>query len=119
MSSPLLTLQQVNEKIRKALQRFRPELQHCAAILPGELSTLRAELLRARKSLENAIAEPGNEKALSQEVREYRVNLEKLKHVLPDLQMRLMAERTRLQNAQVHISAAAAWAGASKRTLRK
>jgi len=124
MSSPLLILRQVNESVRNALLRFRPELQHCSAIPPGEFSSLLAELLRARKFLSGlntnscpASTEPDEAAALADEMREYHANLEKLKHILPDVQIRLLAEKSRLQRAQSHVIAASAWAGASKKTL--
>jgi hypothetical protein len=125
MSSPLLTLREVNENVRAALLRFRPELQQCSAISASEFTNLRAELLRASECLlhldtnrSHFRAEP-EEAALSQEIHEYRANLEKLKHLLPDLQMRLLAERARLGRAQVHLAAADAWAGVSEKTLQK
>jgi hypothetical protein len=51
------------------------------------------------------------------EALEYRSNLEKLKHFLPELHGSLLAERARLETAQTHVAAAAAWAQASKKTL--
>jgi len=127
MSSPLPTLRQVNEKVRNALLRFQPELQRCSSILPGELLSLRAALLRARaclhevdaNSFPDSFAARENATALAEEVRQYRANLEKLQHILPDLHLRLLAERVRLRKAQRHIAAAAAWAGANKKTLPK
>jgi hypothetical protein len=122
MPSRLLTLRQVNEKLRNALQRFRPELHQCSSILPGELSSVRGELLRVRechREGNGSSPDPETAAALAREMREYRTNLERLEHILPDVQMRLLAERTRLRNAQVHIDAADAWAGANKETLQK
>ena len=53
--------------------------------------------------------------SIAKEALEYRSNLEKLKHFLPDLQGRLLAERARLETARNHVAAAAAWARASKK----
>ena len=55
--------------------------------------------------------------ALEKESLEYRSNLEKLKQFLPDLHGRLLAEKARLENAQLHVGAAAAWVRASKKIL--
>jgi superfamily I DNA and/or RNA helicase len=55
--------------------------------------------------------------ALEKEALEYRSNLEKLKHFLPDLQVRLLAEKLRLESARTHVASAAAWARANKKTL--
>lgn len=126
MSSPLLTLRQVNGKFRNAFLRFQPELQHCSAIAPDEFSGLRAELSRARnclRELEGVPVPPGQlqevRDALADEMCQYRSNLEKLKHILPSVQLRLLVERSRLQQAQSHVVAATAWAGANKKSLRK
>ena len=122
MSSPLLTLRHVNGEVRRALQRFRPELRHCSGIAPGEFSALRAELSCARQCLHEAkspMEAPEDVTAFAREVSEYRANLEKLKHILPDVQMRLLVETARLRKVQLHLAAADAWAGASKKALYK
>jgi hypothetical protein len=50
---------------------------------------------------------------LQNESLEYRSNLEQLKLLLPDFQVRLLAEKSRLEEAKSHLALAAAWAGAS------
>jgi hypothetical protein len=55
---------------------------------------------------------------LKNESLQYRGNLEQLKHLLHDLQGRLLVEKVRLESATNHIAAAAAWAGTSTKTLR-
>jgi len=128
-SDALTTLRQVNDNLRLALQRFRPEQTRCSAIAPGELSGLLAQLLRGGECLRNltphsAVVSPMDRPArdqgvaaLEQETRAYRNNLEKLRSSLPDLHARLLAERSRLANARTHLAAVAAWARASKKTL--
>jgi predicted amidohydrolase len=54
---------------------------------------------------------------LKNESLEYRSNLEQLKQLLPDFQVRLLAEKSRLEVAKSHVAAAAAWAGASTTTF--
>jgi hypothetical protein len=114
---PLATLRQVNDNVRSALLRLRPEQKHCSTIRPQDFSDMLGELVRAADCLRNLPAnlEAGSE--LEKEIAEYRSNLEKLKQFLPDLHGRLLAERARLQSMRAHVAAAAAWAGASKRTL--
>ena len=128
-SDALTILRQVNDNLRLALKRFRPEQKRCSAIAPGELSGLLAELLRGGECIRNLAAHsavilpmdrPARDQeaaTLEQEMREYRNNLEKLRSFLPDLHARLLAEKARLENAQTHLAAVAAWARASKRTL--
>jgi hypothetical protein len=124
MAAPLATLRQINQNVRSALVRFQPETQRCSAIAPRELSDLLAELIRARQCLETGKRPMAAEtldyrNEFAAQVREYRINLEKLKHILPDFQSRLLTEKARLQKAQLHAAAAAAWAGASEKTLLK
>jgi len=128
-SDALTILRQVNDNLRLSLQRFRPEQKRCSAIAPGELSGLLAELLRGGECIRNLAAQsavilpmdrPARDQeaaSLEQETRGYRNNLEKLSSFLPDLHARLLAEKARLENAQTHLAAVAAWARASKRTL--
>jgi len=48
---------------------------------------------------------------------DYRRNLELLKQFLPGLHVRLLAEKARLEAARLQVSAAAAWARVSAKTL--
>ncbi len=124
-SDALLTLRQVNDRLRAALARFRPEQTLSSKITAGDLSGVLAELLRARECLRNLLSQdtpstPATAQetaALAEETRTYRANLEKLKRFLPDLHTRLLAERARLEAAQTHVAAASAWARASGKTL--
>ncbi|MGA9356380.1 MAG: hypothetical protein WBV46_22020 [Terriglobales bacterium] len=59
----------------------------------------------------------GAQKVIEKEALEYRGHLENLKRFLPDLHLRLLAERARLEMARCQLSAAASWAGARKKTL--
>jgi hypothetical protein len=108
------TLRQVNENLRSALIRFRPERKHCSTIKPQDFSDLLTQLLRAAECLRRKPAYSEEslaiEAALEKESHEYRSNLQKLKRFLPDLHLRLLAEKSRLETARAHVSAAAAWA---------
>ncbi|MFZ0799240.1 MAG: hypothetical protein WCA13_04335 [Terriglobales bacterium] len=113
------TLRQVNENLRSALLRFRPERKHCSNIRPGDFSNILSQLQRAAECLRDL--SPHSETAVTiafeKESLEYRRNLEKLKHSLPDLHARLLAEKSRLEIARNHVAAAAAWARASREAL--
>ena len=108
------TLRQVNENLRSALLNLRPEKKHCSTIQPQDFSDILTQLFRAAESLRQSPANAQTAAALNQESLEYRRNLEKLKQFLPDLQIRLLAERSRLETARSHAAAAAAWAQARK-----
>jgi hypothetical protein len=113
----LETLRQVNDNLRSALIRLRPERKHCSTIRPQDFSDLLSQLLRAAECLRRLPAHSEAAVALEKESLEYRSNLEKLKHFLPDVHGRLLAEKSRLETAKNHVAAATAWARASKKTL--
>src|SRR3954451_10371572 len=97
----LATLRAVSKNLKSALVRFRPEQQHCSAIKPHELSDLRGAILQAADCLRGispqAVPEFKNESL------EYRNNLEQLQQLLPDFQIRLLAEKSRLGVAKSHV----------------
>ena len=118
----LETLRQINETLRSALVLFRPERTHCSRLQPPDFSGLLSQLLQAAECLRRRSEHidpilPEAAAALKKESLEYRSNLEKLKHFLPDLQVRLLAEKSRLESARTHLSAKAAWAKANQQTL--
>jgi hypothetical protein len=109
-------LRRTNCKLRSAVERFRPERNHCLTITPADLLNLVCELVQASECLRN-LGRPPEGSELERESSEYASNLQKLKDILPDFHARLQAERSRLLAAQKHVEAAAAWAGASTKTL--
>jgi hypothetical protein len=111
------TLRQVNANLRSALVRFRPERKHCSTIRPQDFSDLLSEILRAAECFRRLSPHSEAKLVLEKEVSEYRSNLEKLGHFLPDLHGRLLAEKSRLDAAKTHLAAATAWAQTSKKTL--
>lgn len=123
----LETLRRVNGNLRSAIGRLRPERRHCSTLQPQDLAELMSHVLQATECLRNIHPHsPGPTKledhlvereVIEKEVLEYRRHLEDLKHFLPDLQVRLLAERARLETARAHLSAASAWAGARRETL--
>jgi hypothetical protein len=113
----LESLRQVNDNLRSALLRLRPERKYCLTIKPQDFSDILSQLLRAAECLRHPPTHSGAAAALEKESLEYRRNLEKLKHSLPDVHVRLLAEKSRLETARTHVAAAAAWARARKKTL--
>lgn len=131
------TLRQINSALRSALLRLRPERKLCSAITPQDFSDLVRQLKRARECLrlfpshatvapaiekeaiekETMVREKIEEEAFEKEIFEYRENLQQLKRSLPDVQLRLLAERSRLQTARTHAAAAAEWERSRKQTL--
>jgi hypothetical protein len=126
-SSSASSLQQINVRLRSALTRLRPEQRHCSSLRAQDFSDLLKDLLRAAECLQHKpsgksepdVASPVTSDATSfeEEARAYHLNLEKLNRFLPDLHTRLLAEKSRLENALAHAAAASAWAQANKPTL--
>jgi hypothetical protein len=107
-------LRQVNRNLRSALLRLRPERRHCSGIKPQDFSDLLSQLLRASECLQRSRAGGEPAAAFDDELLDYRRNLKALKRFLPDLHVRLLAEKSRLETARSHVAAAAAWAQAGK-----
>ncbi len=113
----LQTLRQVNETLRSALHRLRPEHTHCSAIQPRDFADLLNDIVQAADCLQRQPAPLDADPAIQQESLEYRSNLEKLQGFLPELHRNLLAEKSRLETAKAHVAAATTWARASSRTL--
>ena len=113
----LATLCEVNGKLASALLRLSPEHTHCSAIRPQDFSDLLSEILRAAQCLQCLPANSEVSAALEQQSLEYRSNLERLQHLLPELHRNLLAEKSRLENAQTNLTSAAAWARTSQKTF--
>jgi hypothetical protein len=113
----LETLRRVNDNLRSALFHLRPERKHCSTVRPQDFSYILSQLLTAAECLRHPPVRSEDVAALELEALEYRGNLEKLKHFLPDLHLRLLAEKARIETARAHVAAAATWARASEKTL--
>jgi hypothetical protein len=113
----LETLRQVNGNLRSALVRLGPERRHCSTVKPQDFSDILGKLRQASECLRRLPPHFQAAAALEKESLEYRSNLEKLSHFLPDVHIRLLAERSRLETARNHLAAAASWDRASKKTL--
>jgi hypothetical protein len=112
----LATLRQVNKTLRSALVRLRPERQTCSSIQPNDLADIHVQLAQATECLRPEQANRESS-AFAEEKLAYRRNLEELKQFLPSLQVRLMAEKSRLEDAKNRVAAADAWAQARSKSL--
>ena len=116
-ANALATLRQVNEHLRSTLIHLHPEQTHCSAVRPQDFSDLLGHLLLASECLRRRLHDSEPNAMFENEALEYRSNLEKLQSFLPDLHGRLLAEKSRLNTAQNHVAATAAWATANQKTL--
>ena len=116
-SSTLAVLQQANTSLRSALLRFRSEQEHCSSITAEDFSSLLSKIVHAADCVQHQPAPPEAAEAVERATLEYRINLEKLRDILPELQGNLLAEKSRLETAQAHIASAAAWARGSTTSL--
>lgn len=108
------TLREVNASLRSALVRLRPEIKHCSTLKPQDFSDILSQVRRASECLQRLPPHSEAAAAVEKEALEYRSNLEKLKQRLPDMHIRLLAEKSRLETARDHLAAATSWDRASK-----
>lgn len=114
----LETLQQVNDYLRSALLRLRPEQETESSVMrPQECSNILGQLQRAAESLRRPPAGPEAARAFEKESLDYLRNLETLKDFLPGVHERLRAEKAHLEAARNHVATAAAWSRASRETV--
>jgi hypothetical protein len=111
----LEALRQVNACLRAALTRMQPEQNHCSAITPQDFSDLRGHIQRGA----DCVSGLGRDAtpASQTEATAYRSHLENLQQFLPDLQGRMLAERSRLEAARDQVTATTAWVRASQKTI--
>jgi predicted component of type VI protein secretion system len=111
------SLRSANRNLRTGLARLLPESNASPSLDPQDLSGLLTELLRAADCVRSIppgfVADTELEEAIS----EYRNTVEQLAQILPRVHGRLLTEKARLEIAQAHVTAAAAWAQASTKTL--
>jgi hypothetical protein len=110
-------LQRANAGLAAAILRFQPERTSAMAITPEEVAALRKEIRCAANCLRELPRVAHKDPALEKHLSLFRGNLEQLKQVLPALQARLVAEQTRLSEAQTQFYAANAWVQANRKTL--
>ena len=110
------TLRLTNGRVRELTRRIQSGARGPRARHEDFVSLLdevtRAAVWLARVPTEDSDAE------WAKEVSDYRSTLEQLRQVLPEIQSRLLAERIRLEANHKHLSAATAWAHASKSTIK-
>jgi hypothetical protein len=104
--------------INQSLQGFLENLSSVNSELPvgpDQVAELLSAVLQVGEWLPTASAE--ERQFLESQVAEYRRNLERLRGVLPLLELRLQSERARLESQRAHLQAAVEWATASKQSL--
>jgi hypothetical protein len=113
----LTTLRHVNDSLRLAMLRLRSEQTSCSIITAQDFAELLSEILSAAECLRLQPIHSDTPELVRQAALNYRGYLEKLRDFLPELHSNLLAEKSRLEAAQAHVSAAAAWARSSTKTL--
>jgi hypothetical protein len=87
-------------------------------VTPEHMSLLLSELLRAGAELRsNPLPDKGNDPDLDQQLETYRLNVERLRELLPSIHSHLLAERSRLATQRARVRAVTEWATASRQTL--
>jgi hypothetical protein len=111
------TLRVANASLRAGLTRLQLEQNASAPLRPEDLSSLLTKLLRNADCLRSMPADSAPDAELEKAISEYRSTLEQLAHILPRVHGQLLTEKARLEIARAHVTATAAWAQASKKTL--
>jgi hypothetical protein len=111
------SLRLANDNLSAGLARLQPESNAPWLLKPEDLSGLLAVVLRAARCRRSLASDAFPSAELEKEIGDYRYNMEELAKVLPSVLGRLLAEKARLQNAHAQLTAAGAWARASKNTL--
>jgi hypothetical protein len=82
---------------------------------PRQMAGMLAELMRAGQCLRELPSE--KDPTLEMEVNQYRKNVERLRDLLPSIQVALLRERARLEQERARVQSAAEWARRSRQTL--
>ena len=83
---------------------------------PQQISVLLSGLMRAGERLRDLPSK--RDRKLEDEISAYRNEVERLRSCLPAIQASLLAERARLEHDRERLNGAAAWARASRQTLK-
>ncbi len=116
-ANALATFRLVNENLRLVLVRLRPEQTQCSSIRARDFSNILAQLQRGAECLRRPPSASPEDADFEAQALAFRAQLEQLKRILPDLQIRLLAEKTRLEAARHRLASTANWAEARKNTL--
>lgn len=115
------TLHETNVRLRVWLDCLIPDPAKAnagaapRAATPQQMSGLLSELMRAGQWLRDVPSD--RDRALEQELDDYRKNVERLRTLLPSIQSTLLQERARLEQERARVAAAAEWACRSRQTL--
>jgi len=118
MSSLLLSLRDTNRRLGPWLDSITSRPGNPAAATPEQLTAVLSELLRVGALLRAQPLPPhGDDPDLDGELAQYRLQVERLRALLPSIHRHLLAERARLEAQRARVRSAAEWARASRQTL--
>lgn len=102
------TIEDVNEKLDRLLASLHPA-PASFSLTTEQMTAILAEVVRVGEWLGTGLAHEA-EPRLAKQLARYRGHLELLRQLLPGIHAQALAERSRIQTAQNHLEAAAAWA---------
>jgi len=111
------TLRTANRDLRAGIARLLQEPNASAPLRANDLSGLLEKLVGAAGCVRGISADSMPEGELENAISEYRRTIEELAQILPRVHGRLLTEKACLEIAQAHLTATAAWAEASQKTL--
>jgi hypothetical protein len=107
------TLRAINHKLAGLLLNLSSV--GCDPVTPDQVAELLSQVLQVGEWLPTAT--PEEHHCLENELAEYRSNLERLRNLLPLLELRLQTERARLESQRAHLQAAMEWTTVSRETF--
>ena len=122
MPSPLplssRDLHETNLRLTSCLDLVVTGQNQRRVITQEEISSLLSELMRAGAELHSRpIPAAGDDAGFDSELRQYCLQVERLRDLLPAIHAGLLVERARIEAQQSRMLSAAEWARASQQTL--
>lgn len=116
MSAPIEDLRAINRKLEAFLSWIGKVEEQPASLVPDEIFELLNSVLEAGKCL-NAGTLAVTDPEWLQETHDYQTNLERLRGVLPLLEISLRIARAKLEGERAHLEAVNGWLTASHHTF--
>ncbi len=110
-------LRLTNARLRAVLVGWQTTAGELPSVQPLVLTDLLNDLRQAAECLRAIPPDSAPDAELAKEISDYRDNVQQLEQCLPTIQIRMLAERARIESARSHLAAAAAWADGRKRIL--
>jgi hypothetical protein len=113
IESPALELDEISARLCRALDVLEGSAA-TAVLTPEQISDLLSELMQAGQCIREV--RPESEEGLTNSISTYRIQVERLRNLLPSIHSALLRERARLAHEQERLHSISAWAQTSEQT---